>query len=149
MSNTLFPGRPNYTGPIKGHFAFVHHGVLFEHSHNIAERITYINAYKPLNERATRLEHLMYLDPAQIDFAAYGEALKACEEAWTACDKAQTARGEAWRAYYEALTAYDEALTAYKKAWGGAPQSVDGARQSGDGLRQSAYSHSSVGIEVR
>ena len=116
MSNTLFPGRPNYTGPTKGHFAFVHHGVLFEHSHNIAERITYINAYKPLNERATRLEHLMYLDPAQIDLAACeearGKALTAYGEAWRVHDKAWMSLGEAWRVYDKAQTAYGKARTA-------------------------------------
>ena len=115
MSNTLFPGRPNYTGPTKGHFAFVHHSVLFEHSHDIRERIAHIKAHKPLNERATRLEHLMYLDPAQIDFAACEEAWAASEEAWAAYRESLTARGKAWMAHDKAV--YSEAWVTCGKGW--------------------------------
>ena len=121
MSNTLFPGRPNYAGPTKGHFAFVHHGVLFEYSHDIWERIAYIKAHKPLNERATRLEHLMYLDPAKIDLAACEEARWACGKAHTAYRKSLIERGKLWMAhdktvYGEAWAVYGKARTAHHKA---------------------------------
>jgi hypothetical protein len=63
--NKLYPGRPNYTGPNKGWFAFVHHGSLCEHTGQfpggIEERVEYINRAKPPDEIPTRLRHLIYL----------------------------------------------------------------------------------------
>src|ERR1019366_8263115 len=32
--NTMFPGLPNYTGPIYGYFAMLHHQQLFEKTHH-------------------------------------------------------------------------------------------------------------------
>jgi len=59
--NVLFPGRDNYTGPVSGMFFAVHHEVLCEESHNILERVDYINREKPKHEVPTRLHNLMYL----------------------------------------------------------------------------------------
>jgi hypothetical protein len=63
LDNIKFPGRPNYTGPKSGYFAFVHHGVLFEKSHDIFERLTYVDNKKPANEIDVRRWNMMYLDP--------------------------------------------------------------------------------------
>ena len=40
--NTLFPGRPDYTGPTIGWFGLLHHDTIFEQSHNVNERIEYV-----------------------------------------------------------------------------------------------------------
>ena len=61
--NKLFPGRDNYTGPQSGHFGFVHHGQLFEESHNIAERLERVRKEKPPNEIPVRLHNMIFLDP--------------------------------------------------------------------------------------
>ena len=60
-SNTLFPGRPNYTGPTTGWFALLHHDTLFEQSHNVNERLDYVRHNKPKNEVALRLHNMVYL----------------------------------------------------------------------------------------
>lgn len=59
--NTMFPGRPNYTGPISGVFGFVHHQQLCEPSHDIMERVAYIKSEKPNHEIGIRLHNLIYL----------------------------------------------------------------------------------------
>ena len=61
IKNTLFPGRYNYTGPIKGWFGFLHHGQLWEKSHDVNERIDYVKLHKPDNEVAIRLHNMIYL----------------------------------------------------------------------------------------
>ena len=66
MINTRYPGRPNYIGPLKGGFAFVHHKVLAELSSNINERIAYINSDKPKHEVESRLYHLLYVDIPEL-----------------------------------------------------------------------------------
>ena len=59
--NELFPGRPDYVGPTKGYFAFLHHGQLFEKSHDVMERVAYVKREKPKNEIPTRLHSMIYL----------------------------------------------------------------------------------------
>jgi hypothetical protein len=59
--NKLFPGKPNYTGPNKGWFAFVHHGCLAEYSCNIAKRVRHVKHSKPPLERPIRLAHIMHI----------------------------------------------------------------------------------------
>ena len=59
--NKLFPGRENYTGPITGYFVLLHHDRLFEHSHNVMERVAHIKRGKPAREIATRLHNMLYL----------------------------------------------------------------------------------------
>ena len=61
--NLLSPGRPDYTGPVEGVFAFIHHEILAEWSPNILERVMVISRDKPKYERATRLWCMAYLDP--------------------------------------------------------------------------------------
>ena len=61
VSNILFPGRADYTGPTKGWFGLLHHSVLFETSHNVNERIDYIKRNKPKREISIRLHNLIYL----------------------------------------------------------------------------------------
>ena len=53
--NELFPGRPDYVGPTKGYFAFLHHEQLFEKSHDVMERVAYVKRDKPDHEIPTRL----------------------------------------------------------------------------------------------
>lgn len=63
--NKLFPGLPNYTGPQRGYFAFVHHAQLFEHtSEDIKNRIEYVKDRKPTNEQGIRLRHILLLGPS-------------------------------------------------------------------------------------
>ena len=61
MTNTLFPGRPDYTGPITGMFGLLHHDVLYETSHNVRERVAYVKRTKPENEVNIRLHNMIYL----------------------------------------------------------------------------------------
>ena len=61
VSNILFPGRPNYTGPTQGCFGLLHHSVLFETSYNVNERVDYIKRNKPEREISIRLHNLIYL----------------------------------------------------------------------------------------
>ena len=49
-ANTLFPGRPEYVGLIKGWFGLLHHDELCEHSHDVEERVRYVKNEKPENE---------------------------------------------------------------------------------------------------
>jgi hypothetical protein len=65
VENVLFPGRPNYNGPVKGWFSFLHHQLLCEYSHNVYERIGYICVGKPKNEIPIRLHNMMYLGDSE------------------------------------------------------------------------------------
>ena len=86
IENTLFPGRYNYTGPIKGWFGFLHHEQLCEKSHDVNERIDYVKLHKPDNEVAIRLHNMIYLggckamakcDALHADYKAKCDALDA------------------------------------------------------------------------
>ena len=61
MPNTLFPGRPDYTGPTSGRFGLLHHDHLCEWSYDVMERVAYVRRAKPQNEIATRLHNMIYL----------------------------------------------------------------------------------------
>jgi hypothetical protein len=63
MTNTLFPGRPGYTGPTTGWFGLLHHEILFERSHDVMERVAYVTTKKPKREIETRLHNMIWLDP--------------------------------------------------------------------------------------
>ena len=78
-ANTLFPGRPDYTGPASGIFGLLHHEVLVESSHNVMERVEYVKNNKPANEVATRLHNMIYLGgcPEAADYEAKRAALYA------------------------------------------------------------------------
>ena len=79
--NKLFPGRPNYTGPTKGWFGLLHHEVLFEKSHDVMERVSFVRAEKPENEIAIRLHNMIYIDPALCDAPSRRDTLYADYEA--------------------------------------------------------------------
>jgi len=83
--NKLFPGRANYSGPMAGYFHAVHHAVLFEKSHDIAERIAYIKTAKSKSEVQTRLRNLLFLpfmtDTLYADYKAKRAPLDADYEA--------------------------------------------------------------------
>ena len=80
-SNKLFPGRPNYTGPKTGVFAFLHHEILCESSHDVMERVAYVKSNKPKNEVEIRLHNMMYLGKEDADYWAKRDALYADYEA--------------------------------------------------------------------
>ena len=59
--NTLFPGRPDYTGPYEGRFGLLHHDRLCEESHNVMERVENVKRTKPKHEIVCRLHNMIYL----------------------------------------------------------------------------------------
>src|ERR1035437_10124714 len=61
MTNKLFPGRPDYTGPTKGWFGLLHHDELVEHSWDVTERVRYVRNIKPTKEVGIRLHNMIYL----------------------------------------------------------------------------------------
>jgi hypothetical protein len=61
MTNTLFPGRPDYTGPLTGTFGLLHHEQLCENSRDVGERVDYVKRHKPVNEVDIRLHNMIYL----------------------------------------------------------------------------------------
>lgn len=67
--NTLYPGRPDYTGPNTGLFGLLHHDRLYEWSENVAERVAYVRANKPASEQEFRLHCMVYLDPTGQEWA--------------------------------------------------------------------------------
>ena len=79
--NDLFPGRPDYVGPTKGYFAFLHHEQLFEKSHDVMERVAYVKREKPGHEIQTRLHNMIYLpfmtDELDADYEAKLAPLRA------------------------------------------------------------------------
>ena len=94
--NKLYPGLPDYTGPIKGMFTLLHHeGPLLEWSHDVMVRVAYIKREKTPKEIPTRLRHIVHypdhLIPAEWQKAnaewqkAYAEWQKANAE-WEKAD---------------------------------------------------------------
>src|SRR3990167_10447459 len=79
--NTLFLGRPDYIGPVTGHFGLLHHDQLFEHSENAMERVQYVKKEKPAHEIEIRLHNMIYLDPTACPAAAKRALLRADYEA--------------------------------------------------------------------
>ena len=108
-ANTLYPGRPNYTGPQVGIFGLLHHGELFESSHNVNERVAYVRNNKAPAERSIRLHCMCYLEPIGGPLSTAHEEAKAT--AWKAYEEA---KAPAWKAYEEATAtawkAYEEAM---------------------------------------
>ena len=110
--NKLYAGRPNYIGPTKGWFSFIHHNLLAEFSENIMERVEFIRLHKPRNEVATRLNSIAYLDPAG---QPWGYAMAKVDKAWvefrkTALDlgKADDEVEKAWERYHAAEVEVDK-----------------------------------------
>lgn len=60
--NTMFPGRPNYTGPKSGVFGLLHHSILCERSHDVMERVYYVRWFKAAAEVKIRLHNMICLD---------------------------------------------------------------------------------------
>ena len=105
MPNTEWPGLPNYAGPTKGWFTLLHHeGPHFEFSHNVLERIDYIDMRKPEHEREIRLRHIRFVsvDTPQ----ALAEYKRVQAPAWAEYKRVQgqalaeyeRVRGQAWAA---------------------------------------------------
>ena len=61
MANILFPGRPDYTGPVTGLFGLLHHDTLTESSHDVMERVSYVKEHKSRHEVEIRLHDMIYL----------------------------------------------------------------------------------------
>jgi hypothetical protein len=91
--NTLFPGRPNYTGPTEGWFGLLHHSNLYECSHNVMERVAYV-IRKKAPQVEIRLHNMIYLgdlgtmrDAMDTDYGDKRDALRAdyrakCNALW-------------------------------------------------------------------
>ena len=118
MTPQLRPGLPGYTGPKSGLFAVIHHGELFEYSHDVFERLDYIDKKKPENERKTRRENILYLGECPA-LAEYDKALAEYDKALAECDKEQAECYKAlaeWAEYDKAQAEYDKAQAEYDKA---------------------------------
>ena len=117
VKNTLFPGRPNYTGPTKGWFGFLHHEQLCEQSHDVNERIHYVKREKPKNEVAIRLHNMIYLGGCEATtkfdtlYADYMSYLGGCE-ATTKLDTRYTDYLASHDALYTTYEAKHDALYA-------------------------------------
>ena len=86
MTNTLFPGRPDYTGPVTGLFGLLYHDTLVESSHDVMERVSYVKEHKPRHEIEIRLHNMIYLGncpaaskcaPLYADYQTKSDSLKA------------------------------------------------------------------------
>jgi hypothetical protein len=98
--NTEWPGLPDYTGPKTGWFTLLHHeGPHYEFSHDVAERIDYINEHKPAHERPIRLRHIRFVSEDAPPALAEYERVTA-----TALAEYERVRAPAW-AEYERVTA--------------------------------------------
>ncbi len=106
--NLLYPGRPNYEGPIQGFFGLLHHSVIAEWSHNVMERVEYVKRYKAENEVEIRLWHMCYLSEERLP--------KEFVEAWKTCVEARKNYLKAGKTYREAGKTYREAGKTYREA---------------------------------
>lgn len=67
--NLLFPGRPNYKGPPRGYFSFLHHQQMFEETKAnayVMQRVKYVRDNKPDHEKKRRLHQMMYLGGCEV-----------------------------------------------------------------------------------
>ena len=125
MTNKLFPGRPNYTGPKSGPFGLLHHRKLWEWSHDVTERVDYIRREKPENELSIRLHNMIYLGGCPV---FKGRAWADYLNTWAAWDKAEAAWDKAWADWIKAEAAWIKAGADYLKAgadWGKAHPNAD------------------------
>ena len=83
--NKLFPGRPNYVGPKSGPFALLHHSELWEWSHDVTERVDYVQREKPEHEQKIRLHNMIYLGGCAV---FKGKAGADWNKAWVDWNKA-------------------------------------------------------------
>src|SRR3990167_2950487 len=126
MINKLYPGLPDYVGPKSGFFTLLHHhGPPIEWSHDVMERVKYIQKDKAAHERPIRLRHIVYVPkkmipkPVQKAYAkwqkAYAKWQKARAELEKAYAKWQKARAELEKAYAKWQKARAELEKAYAK----------------------------------
>ena len=115
MTNTLFPGRPDYTGPTEGIFGLLHHDTLMETSHDVTERVAYVKKHKPPHEIAVRLHNMIYLGDCDaaaqrkpLDDAYWAQRKPLDDAYWAQCK----ALDDAYRAQRKAL---DDAYRAQRK----------------------------------
>ncbi len=99
--NILYPGRPNYTGPIKGLFGFIHHDMIAELSHDVRERVAFIERNKPSNEIKHRLHCLVYLSPRKLP-TELNKALRDCNKYTKRCTEAKFLTNKIWGIYVKA-----------------------------------------------
>ena len=112
--NSDKPGLPDYTGPVRGWFAYIHHEMQLEWSDNIQERVAYIVMEKPANEQAIRLACLTHIPTAQVP-VAYATARQAYATAGQAYDTAWRAYDTAWqRMLFDAASIW---LTSTRHSW--------------------------------
>ncbi len=110
--NILYPGRPNYTGPTKGLFGFIHHDKLFEYSFDIRERVHFIWNNKPGNEIKHRLHCLVYLPLRRLP-KELNTAVKAVIITWEAY-KTNSPSDEIWEDYYGARCTYGSVIIKFQ-----------------------------------
>ncbi len=113
--NLLYPGRPNYEGPVQGLFGLLHHSVIAEWSDNVMERVEYVKKAKPKHEVDIRLWNMCYLSEERVPKKLV-EAGKTWDEAWKTWDEALKTWEEAVK-IWEAEKTYWEAWETYREAW--------------------------------
>ncbi len=104
--NLLYPGRPNYEGPVQGFFGLLHHSIIAEWSDNVMERVDYVKNYKSKNEVEIRLWNMCYLSEERLP--------KEFVEAWKTLEEARTLHYEAYKTWEKAANTYDKVW----KTWG-------------------------------
>ena len=124
MTNKLFPGRPNYTGPKSGPFGLLHHGKLWEWSHDVIERVDYVQREKPENERAIRLHNMIFLGGCSVfkgkSQADYNKACVDWDKTRADYHKAFADLQKVWADWYKVWADLDKAQADYHKvraAW--------------------------------
>ena len=147
----LRPGLPGYTGLKSGIFAVIHHDRLLEYSHDVFERLDYIDKYKSENERKTRRESILYLGECPA-LAEYDEALAKCnkaadefkkakvesDKAATEYNKAAAKREKGWAKRHRARAKYAKAVAEFKKAQVEYNKTWDELKKARDAVDQSA-----------
>lgn len=87
--------------PITGWYTFLHHDQPIEWTHDLAQRLAYIETRKPVHERAIRLRCIVAVPVERLP-VGYVEAWWGYVEAWRGSDEARRGSDEAWRGYDEA-----------------------------------------------
>lgn len=105
--NKRYPGRANYTGPKSGFFLLVHHDLIVGHSHDIYERLEFIDNYKLRNERAWRRHCMVYVRPRELP-AEVVEKIAAERKARSVYDHSICAWPVYRKVYYALRTTADE-----------------------------------------
>ena len=121
--NTRYPGRPHYTGPKSGFFLLIHHGQLVEYSHDIFERLDYIDKMKPESERAWRRHCIVSVKLSELPleivvaYAIWDKAYATWDKARATWDKAHATRDKAYTTREKACATRDKAYATWNKAY--------------------------------